>query len=287
MKIKAAAKINLMLDIVNKRPDGYHDLFMIMQSVNLCDDVSVELTKNKNIVLTCSENSIPTDEKNIAYKAALAFFEQTNKKNKGLKIHIDKHIPFAAGLAGGSADGGAVIVALNELYETNLTEKELCKIGTTVGADVPFCIVGGTRLAQGIGDVLSELKPMPKCYIVLAKPEHGVDTGKAYLAYDESYCHHEPDKLGMLIAVQNRDLEKMSTLLSNSFEQFVEVADRVKIKTVMTEMGAIGSCMSGSGPTVFGVFKNKEHAEACQIKLSSFIKDVYLCLPTKKGCKIV
>lgn len=286
MKVKAAAKINLMLDIVNKRPDGYHDLFMIMQSVDLCDSVTVELTKSKKIILTCNETAIPVDQRNIAYKAALAFFDFTNVKNCGVKIHIEKHIPFAAGLAGGSADGAAVIVALNKLFETDLTEKELCKIGVTVGADVPFCIVGGTLLAQGIGDVLSDLKPLPKCSIVLAKPEYGVDTGKAYSAYDQCDWCYKPEKLEMLTAVMNKDLCKISTLLSNTFEQLVEVTDRVRIKSVMTECGAMGSCMSGSGPTVFGIFDNEEQAVACKKRLCEFVKDVFVCHPAKKGCII-
>lgn len=286
MKVKAAAKINLMLDIVNKRPDGYHDLFMIMQSVDLFDDVTVELTESKKIVLTCNVKDIPVDQRNIAYKAALAFFNATKIKDCGVKIHVEKCIPFAAGLAGGSADGAAVIVALNELLKTNLTEKELCKIGVTVGADVPFCIVGGTLLAQGIGDVLSDLKPLPECYIVLAKPEYGVDTAKAYSHYDKCDWCYKPDKLAMLTAVMDEDLNKISTFLSNSFEQFVEVPDRVHIKSVMTECGALGSCMSGSGPTVFGIFDSKERAKTCKKALSEFVKDVFVCRPAKKGCII-
>lgn len=286
IKIKAYAKINLMLDIVNRRTDGYHDLFMVMQSVGVYDDVTVEKTNDGLITLSCSDETIPTDERNIAHKAACAFFKMADVKNTGVSIHIEKRIPSAAGLAGGSADGAAVIVALNELFSTALSEKELCKIGVTVGADLPFCICGGTKLAQGIGDVLSNLKPLRQCFIVLAKPEYGVNTAKAYKAFDEHGKCREPDKLSMLKAMQNRNLDEICSLMSNSFEEFVEVPDRVRIRSLMYDHGAKGVCMSGSGPTTFGIFYDKESANKCAQALSEFIKDVVVCKPVSAGCKI-
>lgn len=284
--VNAAAKINLMLDIVWRRTDGYHDLFMVMQSIGIYDRVSVTSTKTKEIRIICSEPSLPTDEHNIAYKAANAFFQAAGVKNKGIIIKIEKNIPFAAGLAGGSADGAAVLVALNELYQTELSQKELCKIGVTVGADIPFCICGGTMLAQGVGDVLHELKPLKRCYIVLAKPEQGVNTASAYAQYDRVGCQYQPDKLGMLTAIQARDMDGICARLANSFEQFIEVPDRITIRQVMTEHGARGVCMSGSGPTVFGVFYEKEQAAACAEALQSVVQDVFLCQPVKEGCHI-
>lgn len=171
VKVKAYAKINLMLDIVNRRNDGYHDLFMIMQSVSVYDTITVTENKSKSISITCNIDDIPLNNKNIAWKAAEAFFEATKKKNKGINIDIIKRIPHAAGLAGGSADGAAVLVALNKIYKTELSETALCRIGVKIGADVPFCITGGTLLAQGIGDILSKVKPLRKCYVLLAKPD--------------------------------------------------------------------------------------------------------------------
>lgn len=287
VKVKAYAKINLLLDIVSTRKDGYHDLFMIMQSVGVYDTVTVTKTKGKDITISCNIDDIPLDERNIAHKAAKAFFIANKIKNTGIHIDIVKRIPHAAGLAGGSADGAGVIVALNKLYNTQLSDDELCKIGVKVGADVPFCIVGGTLLAQGIGDVLSKVKPLRKCYILLAKPEFGVNTGSAYRQFDENGKCHTPDKFGMLCAIQSRNLADICTKMENVFEQFIEVPNRIYMKEIMRNNGAIGTCMSGSGPTVFGIFNSKEQAEKSASELSAYAKDICVCTPVSKGCKIV
>lgn len=286
IKVKAYAKINLMLDIVATRTDGYHDLFMIMQSVGVYDTVTVERIKGKNITISCNINDIPLDEKNIAYKAADAFFKANKIKNTGIHIDIVKRIPHAAGLAGGSADGAAVIVALNKLYNTGLSDNELCRIGVKIGADVPFCITGGTLLSQGIGDVLSKVKPLRRCYIVLAKPDFGVNTGYAYHQFDECGKAHTPDKLGMLCAMQSRDLYQICSKMENVFEQFIEVPNRVDIKQIMRDNGAIGTCMSGSGPTIFGIFNDRQSAENAADALTEYAKDICVCMPVNKGCRI-
>lgn len=287
VKVNAYAKINLLLDIVATRTDGYHDLFMIMQSVGVYDTVTVERIKGRDIVITCNIDDIPLDEKNIAYKTAMAFFKANRIRSRGIHIDIVKRIPHAAGLAGGSADGAGVLVALNELYKTNLTPDELCDIGVKIGADIPFCIKGGTLLAQGIGDVLNKVKPLRKCFIVLAKPDFGVNTGYAYRQFDESGKNHTPDKFGMLCAMQSRDLELICSKMENVFEQFINVPNRVDMKLIMRENGAIGTCMSGSGPTVFGIFKTKEEAEKASSELKDYAKDICICTPVSKGCKIV
>lgn len=286
IEVKAYAKINLLLDIVSTRKDGYHDLFMIMQSVNIYDTVSVEKRKGKKITLSCNIDGIPLDEKNIAYKSALEFFKSQHIKNTGIHIDLIKRIPHAAGLAGGSADGAAVIIALNKIYNTNLTDKELCKIGVNVGADVPFCITGGTLLSQGIGEILTPVKPLKKCYIVLAKPQFSVNTAYAYKQYDECGKVHTPDKLGMLYAIQSRDLEQICSKMENVFEQFIEVPNRVYMKEIMRSNGAVGTCMSGSGPTVFGIFNEKEKADKCANEIKIYADDVCVCTPVNKGCKI-
>lgn len=287
VKVKAYAKINLMLDIISTRKDGYHDLFMIMQSINLYDTVTISETKSKKITITCNIDDIPLDEKNIAYKAADAFFKANKIKNKGINIDIVKRIPHQAGLAGGSADGAAVLVALNELLGTNLSDDELCDIGVKIGADVPFCIKGGTLLAQGIGDVLHKVKPLRKCFILIAKPDYGVNTGKAYALFDSNGKIHTPDKFGMLCAMQNRDLNEICAKMENVFEQFIEVPNKVDIKEVMRNNSALGVCMSGSGPTVFGIFDEKEKAEKAGNELAAYAKDIAVTTPVNKGCKII
>lgn len=287
VKVKAYAKINLMLDIVAQRTDGYHDLFMIMQSIGLYDTVTVTETKSKKITISCNIDSIPLDERNIAHKAATAFFKATKIKNKGINIDIVKRIPHAAGLAGGSADGAGVLVALNQLTGANLTDDELCAIGVKIGADVPFCIKGGTLLAQGIGDVLNKVKPLRKCYILIAKPDIGVNTAFAYSQFDKCGKIHTPDKFGMLCAMQGRDLNDIAIRMENVFEQFIDVPNKVEMKCIMRDCGALGVCMSGSGPTVFGIFDNKEKAENAADMLVDYAKDIAVTTPVSRGCKIV
>ncbi len=287
VKVKAYAKINLLLDIVGKRNDGYHDLFMIMQSINLYDTVTVTQNNSRKITLSCNINDIPIDDKNIAYKAAERFFAETKIKNKGINIDIFKRIPHAAGLAGGSADGAAVLTALNELTGAALSDDELCKIGVKIGADVPFCIKGGTLLAQGIGDVLNNVKPLRRCYIVIAKPDCSVNTAYAYIQFDKCGKTHTPDKLGMLCALQTRDLKEICLKMENVFEQFIAVDNKVEIKDVMRKNGALGVCMSGSGPTVFGVFEDRQNAENAADMLKSLVETVAVTIPVSKGCKII
>lgn len=287
VKVNAYAKINLLLDIVATRTDGYHDLFMIMQSVEVYDTVTVEKIKGRDITITCNIDDIPLDEKNIAHKAAMAFFKANKIRSRGIHIDIVKRIPHAAGLAGGSADGAGVLVALNELYKTNLSLDELCKIGVTIGADVPFCIKGGTLLSQGIGDVLNKVKPLKKCYIVLAKPDFGVNTGYAYRQFDECGKVHTPDKFGMLCAMQSRDLKQICSKMENVFEQFIEVPNRIEMKEIMRSNNALGVCMSGSGPTVFGIFESKEDAQKSAEELKQYAKDICVCTPVNKGWKII
>ena len=250
VKVKAYAKINLMLDIINKRTDNYHDLFMIMQSINLYDTVTVSENKTKSISITCNNADIPLDSKNIAWKATEAFFEYTKKKNKGININIIKRIPHAAGLAGGSADGAAVITALNKIYKTDLSDDELCKIGVKVGADLPFCLTGGTLLAQGIGDILNKVKPLRKCHIVLIKPDVDIKTKAAFYLF--SYF-----------------------------------PNRIEIKEIMKNNNALGVCMSGSGPSIFGIFTDKYDAQKSCEELKNFSDNVFLTAPVSKGCKII
>lgn len=284
MKVKACAKINLMLDILGKREDGYHELYMIMQSVDLCDIVSVE--KRKRMFLSCTDEKIPADKSNIAWKSAKAFFKYTGIKGAA-KIHIEKHIPSQAGLAGGSADGAAVIVALDELYGTNLHYTELCKIGATVGADVPFCIVGKTRICRGIGDDMELIRPIENCHILLVKPHCDVSTAEAYSEYDKHGWRRKPDQKGIVRAIKFSDLSETARLCENVFEQFIEVGERPEIKAIMRKHGALGSCMSGSGPTIFGIFSTEQQAKSAYDELKLKYDETYLTVPTYYGCRII
>lgn len=282
--VNAPAKINLFLDIIGRLDNGYHSLFMVMQSVDLADTVVIESCEEKGIFLTCSDGRLPTDQKNIAYKAALKFCEYAGAE-PSFKIHIEKKIPFAAGLAGGSADAAAVIVGLDALLNTGFTQRQLCEIGLSVGSDVPFCIVGGTQLSQSTGGVLSPLKELDDCFIVLAKPEAGVSTAEAYAAADNT-CLYRPDSMRMLDACEKGDFEGICKYAGNVFEQVIEVPERVEFKKIMREFGASLCQMSGSGPTVFGIFKNIENAEKCTEKLKLICNDVYIAKPVNHGATI-
>ena len=283
MKVKAAAKINLMLDILKKLDNGYHSLFMIMQSVDLYDIITVERNTINEIIIKCDKDGVPCNEKNIAHKCAKAFFDFCNIEDRGVTIEIEKHIPMAAGVAGGSADGAAVLYCLNKIYKTNLNDKELCKIGNKVGADIPFSLTGGTAVTLGTGNVIAPVTDLPECYIVLTKPEQDVSTPEAYAEFDALTRVRHLDRVSMIDAISNGDYDEICALCGNVFEQAVEVPKRPHIKGVMRKCGADAACMSGSGPTVFGVFSDKEKAENCYEKLSKKYKDVYICKPVNKG----
>lgn len=276
--LDAPAKINLLLDIIRLLPNGYHSLFMVMQTVDLCDTVEVALRDDGKINLTCSEEALPTDSKNIAYRAAVKFFEAADLK-LGADISLTKRIPFAAGLAGGSTDAAAVLKALNTLCDTGFTDDELCKIGVKLGADVPFCIKGGTMLAQDIGQVLSPLPKLKDCYIVLVKPDVSVSTKEAFEAFDTADNIRHPDCSVMLHAAANADFDSIIANVGNVFEQFIEVPQRAEIKAIMRRHGSLACCMSGSGPTVFGIFDTKEKAEKCIADIPQKLGKAFLTKP--------
>ena len=283
MKVKAAAKINLMLDILKKLDNGYHSLFMIMQSVDLYDIVTVEKNDENKIIIKCDTDGVPCNEKNIAFKCAVAFFDTLSIDDRGITIEIEKSIPMAAGTAGGSADGAAVLYCLNKIYNTNLNERKLCEIGAKIGADIPFSIVGGTAIALGTGTVIAPVKDLSDCHIVLCKPEQDVSTPEAYAQFDSLNRVRHLDRISMVDAVNDGDYEKICSLCGNVFEQAVEVPKRPHIKGIMRKAGADACAMSGSGPTVFGIFSDKEKAEDAFNKLSKKYENVYLCKPAKQG----
>lgn len=285
--VKAYAKINLLLDILGLLDNGYHNLYMLMQSVGIYDVVSVETTESKKTVLTCSVPDIPVDGKNIAYKAAKAFFEYTGIENCGLEIHIEKNIPHAAGLAGGSADGAAVVTALKRIFKPELSDREIIEICSSFGSDVPFCALGGTMLAQGSGTILSYMPQLDFKNIIIVKPDCSVSTAEAYSSFDNASHIRHPDRNGIFQSVIKGDYEHLYTLIDNVFEQFIDVRERIDIKAIMRKYSAKCACMSGSGPSVFGIFESRTDAESCYKEMKEKFENTYLCESTKSGVEII
>lgn len=290
LSAKANAKINLSLDVIGRRDDGYHIIDMIMQSVSLHDTVTVTREDDGEIRIICGSSDVPNDDSNIAARAARAFFESVEIKNPGLTIKIKKKIPVAAGLAGGSADGAAVIVLLNKLFKTALTPEELCDIGEKVGADIPFCITGGTMLAGGTGGLLSPLPLMPECHIIITKPELSISTAAAYAKIDSAEILKHPNNEAISEAICACDLAEISSSLCNVFEDALD-EEQCKtvsgIKKIMLENGALGACMSGSGPSVFGIFDDKSTAWNCADMLKDKYPQTFLCCPANAGTEIL
>lgn len=263
--LKAYAKINLFLDTVGKRPDGYHLLETVMHTVSLHDDVKIRRTHSGKIEITCSEPEIPCNEQNIAYKCADAFFDITGIKDRGICISIEKHIPSQAGMGGGSADGAAVLKALNMLYETGLDTLKLCDIGVSIGADIPFCIVGGCGYCTGIGEQIISLKTLTGT-VLIGKGKQGISTAEAFGKIDSEHISLSVN--GILNAFSNvKTLKSIAPLCRNVFELVTDCSDVSKIKSLMQENGALCSCMTGSGSAVFGLYDDIPSAETAQSKL--------------------
>lgn len=287
----APAKINLTLDIMSRRADGYHEVDMLMQTVSLFETVTVTADPDTSdttgeITITCDKEGVPCDSTNIAYKAAKAFFDYTKISHGDVAIDIKKQIPFGAGLAGGSADGAAVIVILNRLYNTRLKEEELCAIGERVGADVPFCIIGGTKRAVGIGTTFKKVPKLPKCHIVICKPEVSISTAKAYALADMrtglkcSYTELCSQ------ALHSGSVRNVCDFLHNDFEEVLSLDVINKIKSTMYASKALGTAMSGSGSAVFGIFLTEKKAKACADILSKEYKEVFALTPVNEGVVI-
>lgn len=287
--VKAPAKINLTLDIVGKRADGYHDVAMVMQTVSLYDTVTVETIgeKGEGIEVSCpAYPDVPTDDSNIVCKAAKAFFTATSTAPKPLKITIDKVIPTQAGLAGGSSDGAAVVLALNQLFDAHLRMEEMADICARFGSDVPFCLLGGTMLATGTGTTLKKLRALPDCYIVICKPDVSVSTAAAYAACDARQPKGFLYTDELIKRLYSRDIRGLSTCLYNEFEQVMELPEINEIKKLMLSAKALGSSMSGSGSATYAVFLNKKKAEKCVDILKEKYNKVFLTEPLKDGCRV-
>lgn len=267
MQKKAYAKINPVLDVLRRREDGYHELRMIMQMVNIYD--TLELVKSESgIRLTCDTGLLPCDDGNIVYRAA-RLMQETFSLKEGIEIHLTKKIPMAAGMAGGSADAAATLHGMNELFDLKLTTEKLCELGVKLGADVPYCIMGGTMLAEGIGEKLTALPPMPECRLVVAKPDFDVSTKYVYENLHANSLKEHPDVDGMIAAIRANDLEAVATCMENVLEtvtvrKYPQISE---LKNLMCNMGALNALMSGSGPSVFGLFTDEKAAEDCAAEI--------------------
>ncbi|WP_053954787.1 4-(cytidine 5'-diphospho)-2-C-methyl-D-erythritol kinase [Inediibacterium massiliense] len=275
LEIKGRAKINLSLDVLKRREDGYHEVKMIMQQIDLYDEISLKIIKN-GIILNSNCEYIPNHEGNIAYKAAQLMIHHFGIK-QGIEIYIHKNIPVAAGLAGGSTDAAAVMIGMNELFNLKATKKELMDLGVNLGADVPFCILGGAALAEGIGEKLTSIQGFQE-WIVLCKPNISVSTASVYGNLNVEQIIDHPKTEVMIEALKNKDIKILSENLCNVLEPVTESMHPIikDIKKKMLEYQALGSIMSGSGPTVFGIYKDYNKAKSAYENLSKIYNQVYI-----------
>lgn len=273
---KAFAKVNLGLDIISKRPDGYHEVSMLMHSINLFDDIIIKKAYDGKRCYCTDSLKLPMDETNLVCKAA-ALFCDTFDINEGFSIELIKRIPMAAGLAGGSSDAAAVLRALNKLFDVNASEECLMKLGKKLGADVPYCVMGKTALAEGIGEILTPVSSPDFKYWLLVKPCVDVSTKWAYGRIDYAGNLSHPDIKGLVDAVEAKDYEKTFSKMENIFETVIKEKYPIigQIRKLMEEKGALKAMMSGSGPTVFGIFDNEEAMEAAAEKIS-FLEHEYI-----------
>ena len=283
VKLRAPAKINLTLDILERREDGYHNMEMVMQAISLYNTVTVGLSGTAETYLYCNNSDVPDDERNLAWRAARRFFEETGLPERGLVIGLEKTIPMEAGLAGGSADAAAALVGLNVLCGAKLPLERLCEIGVKVGADVPFCLMGGTVLSEGIGERMTPLAPLPDCFIVVAKPFESMKTPECFARYDTMTIARRPNTKAMLDAVAAGDIRRVGAALCNVFEEVTSFPSVARIREQLLAGGARGSCMTGSGTAVYGIFDDKRLAKRTLGRLMGGCKSVFLARPVKGG----
>lgn len=288
MRLRALAKINLGLDILRKREDGYHEVRMIMQTIQMYDVLKMKKVKKPGISLSVNYPYIPSDERNLVYKAAKLLMDEFQVR-EGVDICLEKFIPVAAGMAGGSSDAAAAMVGINRLFKLGLSERELMDRAVNIGADVPYCIMRGTALAEGIGEKLTRIAQIPDCFVLIGKPGISVSTKMAYESLQLDKISSHPDIDGMIRDIENGDLLTMTEKMGNVFEpEIIEKYPVIgEIKDLMEDNGALKAMMSGSGPTVFGIFDDREKMEAAAAVLreSGLAKIVFATEVTKTGGK--
>ena len=280
MEVQAHAKLNLTLDILGKREDGYHDLCMVMQSISLADTLTLDDSQGQGLRVRANLHFLPTGEKNLAAAAALRFWEALGREPEDLDIRIEKRIPVCAGMAGGSSDAAAVLRALNQRAGEPFSPKELARLGERVGSDVPYCVLGGTALAEGRGEVLTPLPPLPRCWVVACKPDFPISTPELFAQADRVKLRRRPDTAGLVAALEAGDLGGVARRMYNVFEDVLpaRLYTRVaEIKNDLIQCGALGANMSGSGPTAFGLFDRLEAAQEARACLAQRYRDTFLC----------
>lgn len=278
MKINAYAKINIGLDVTGRRADGYHEVRMIMQTIDLHDELDISTAEEPGVFLSINREDLPADDDNLICKAAKLMMREYDISG-GLRVSLVKNIPIAAGLAGGSTDAAAVIIAMNELYGLGLSADDMAAVGVRIGADVPYCIMGGTALAEGIGEILTALPSFPECDILLAKPPISVSTAYVYRNLDLDKIIH-PDIDGIISGIEQRDVQFVAGCMGNVLES-VTIADNPvigQIKDMMKEGGSVATLMSGSGPSVFALFDSKENLNSTYERLagSDVVSDIFI-----------
>jgi len=276
--VYAWAKLNLSLDVVKKLPTGYHDMRVVMETVELHDDVHISLTEGRGVLLETNFPYLPVDERNIAAKAAAVFFKELGIPERRVAIRIHKRVPVAAGMAGGSANAAAVLRGLNTLLGTGLSRERLMELGGLLGSDVPYCVVGGTALATGRGDEIRALDPLPSCHIVICKPQFSVRTPDMFSRIDCLKVRHRPDTEGILRALSKGQLGEVAIRLYNVFEDVLNGKEREVslIKSALLDFGALGASMTGSGPSVFALFDKEELAKAAYLHLKQTYQETFL-----------
>lgn len=288
IKLKSRAKVNLSIDVLGKRQDGYHLVEMIMQTIDLYDLIEINEKDNDQITIKSTSDEIPLDCNNLVYKAA-NLIKKTFNINKGVEIHIKKNIPVAAGMAGGSSNAAAVLVGLNKLWNLNLSNQQLEKIGLKLGADVPFCINGGAVLASGIGEELTPIKGLTKdVCILVCKPDLFVSTKEVYECIDSKDIDKRPNNKFLIECLKNEDTRQLAENMFNVLEGVTMDKHPViqQIKDIMTNNRALGAMMSGSGPTVFGLYENREDAVKCKAILEKQFKQTFVVACEEKGVEV-
>lgn len=282
MEVRAYAKLNLTLDVISRREDGYHDLRMVMQTVDLADTLTLTEEEQEGVRVSTNLRYLPGDDRNLAAIAAKKFWEINDCNGKGLAIDLQKKIPVCAGMGGGSSDAAAVLRALNELSGLHLSVERLAEIGEQVGSDVPYCVLGGTALAEGKGERLTTLSPLPDCHIVICKPAFPISTPELFGCIDCRKIRCRPDTEGIIAALQNSDLAGVARRLYNVFEDVLtdrRGAEIAEIKNELISCGALGATMSGTGPTVFGIFDDADKAKCAFRSLKEHYPDTFLTRP--------
>jgi len=277
-QVQAYGKLNLSLDVVEKLPTGYHALKMVMETVELSDDVHIAIAPGEGITLATNLPYLPVDGRNIAAQAVGVFFREMGIAPRQVSIRIHKRIPVSAGMAGGSSNAAAVLRGLNALLRTGLNAAELRRIGLLLGSDVPYCITGGTVLAEGRGEILTPLKPLPPCYIVSAKPKFSISTPSLFARIDCAKIRHRPDTAGIQTALAARDLGQVAVRMYNVFEDVLDERGKevAAIKHTLLNGGALGAAMTGTGPMVFGLFDDEQAARAVYERLRKMYAETFL-----------